>query len=55
VLLKILQEPVPPIDEKWSNCFADFVAICLEKDESKRPKAADLLEHPFLSDAEIYE
>ena len=28
--------------------------MCLEKDETKRANAIELLEHPFLQDAEIY-
>ena len=53
MLLKILNDPTPPILEKWSPQFADFVNACMEKDESKRPTAAKLLAHPFLEDAEL--
>ncbi len=48
ILLKILNDPTPPILEKWSTEFQDFVNACMEKDESKRPTAAELLEHNFL-------
>ena len=34
---------------KWSEEFNDFVDKCLSKDPSKRPTAAQLLEHPFLA------
>jgi serine/threonine protein kinase len=53
VLLKILNEPTPPILSKWSKPFQNFVALCMEKDENKRPNAIELLKDPFLEDAEL--
>ncbi|TPX37819.1 hypothetical protein SeLEV6574_g07856 [Synchytrium endobioticum] len=35
--------------KNWSKAFADFVATCLTKDPTKRPSAAQILEHPFLA------
>ena len=52
VLLKILNEPTPPILSKWSPQFQAFVSACMEKDETKRPTSKQLLQHPFLADAE---
>jgi len=52
VLKKILHEPTPPIQKKWSSNFQDFVDACMEKDETKRPTAKALLKHPFLEGAE---
>ncbi|OHT14852.1 Serine/threonine-protein kinase pakC [Tritrichomonas foetus] len=35
--------------DKWSPEFNDFISKCLDKIPSKRPKADELLKHPFLS------
>ncbi|KAK9687313.1 hypothetical protein K7432_014835, partial [Basidiobolus ranarum] len=42
-----LQEP-----EKLSSSFKDFLNCCLEVDVEKRPSAVELLEHPFLQNAD---
>ena len=51
---QIVDMPVPPIQKKWSNTFQEFVALCMEKDGTKRPTAHELLSHPFLKGAEHY-
>ena len=51
--MKILNEPTPPINKKWGKKFQEFVSVCMEKDENKRPTAIELLKHPFLEDAEL--
>lgn len=39
--------PLPPADA--SKQFKDFIMQCLQKDASRRPRAAVLLSHPFLT------
>jgi serine/threonine protein kinase len=59
---KILNEPYTPLgpllaktkQQKWSATFNDFVKMCLDKDETKRLPAKELLNHPFLADAESH-
>lgn len=53
VLLKIQKSDPPFLDRpsKWSREFCDFVKICLTKDPNKRPRAEDLLKHPFIANA----
>ncbi|KAG9508946.1 Serine/threonine-protein kinase 10, partial [Fragariocoptes setiger] len=51
VLLKIQKSDPPQLDfpSKWSKEFSDFLALCLNKDPTKRPTADELLTHPFIS------
>ena len=58
VLLMTLQNPPPQLEAEqaesghhFSRALRDFVSICLQKDPSKRPSAAKLLEHKFLKEA----
>lgn len=53
VLLKIQKGDPPKLDfpSRWSKEFSDFLAICLQKDPTKRPTADQLLEHPFINQA----
>ena len=57
VLLMTLQNPAPTLEERpdddrhFSRALRDFVSLCLQKDPSKRPTAAKLLEHKFLKEA----
>ena len=44
----------PPIRDKWSPLFQDFVSACLVKDPKQRPTADALLEHEFLAGADEY-
>lgn len=54
VLFLILTEPAPKVDRKcWSDDLADFVDLCLQKEELKRPNARDLLLHPFIKSIDI--
>ena len=56
ILFKIVHDNVPPIADKWSPEFKDFVAKCLDKNPITRWDAERLCEHPFLKvndDAEL--
>jgi len=50
VIFLIPARPPPTLTEttKWSDEFNDFLAICLQKDPTKRPAASTLLGHPFI-------
>jgi len=45
------EPPKLPNENKYSKDFKEFIAVCLMKDASKRPSAAQLLLHPFVSKA----
>mmetsp|Transcript_11087 Transcript_11087/g.22096 ORF Transcript_11087/g.22096 Transcript_11087/m.22096 type:complete len:685 (-) Transcript_11087:1752-3806(-) len=51
VLVMTLQSPPPTLErhaeEKYSKAFKEMVESCLQKDPTKRPTAAKLLEHRF--------
>ncbi|KAI5640799.1 protein kinase domain-containing protein [Phthorimaea operculella] len=51
VLLKIQKSDPPRLDNPaaWSKTFNDFIAKALVKDPEKRPTAAELLTHDFVS------
>lgn len=36
---------------EWSDTFLNFVSTCLQKESPKRPKAEELLQHPFITGA----
>lgn len=55
VIFNIVKKDPPPIKQKWSNEFRDFVKLCLTKDPAMRPDAGELLQHPFLKDAGSYQ
>lgn len=42
---------LPPIPDHLSEDGKDFVKLCLQRDPSHRPTAAQLLEHPFVKNA----
>ena len=55
VLYLIVTKEAPRLQNaKWSPVFQDFVAKCLNKDQDKRGKASELLQHEFLKNAENY-
>ena len=54
IIINIVKNKPPPIKEKWSALFQDFVSQCLTKDPKKRPSADELLQHEFLQDAGDY-
>lgn len=56
VLLMTIQNPPPTLDQDsgtkhFSKHMRDAVQLCLQKDPSKRPSAAKLLEHKFFKGA----
>eukprot|EP00052_Salpingoeca_macrocollata_P014150 m.110632 g.110632 ORF g.110632 m.110632 type:complete len:878 (+) comp19198_c1_seq2:156-2789(+) len=53
VLFKIPKAHPPTLNEpeKWSSEFSSFLEQALIKDPSKRPSAAELLQHPFVATA----
>lgn len=42
---------LPPIPDHLSEDGKDFVRLCLQRNPLDRPKAAQLLEHPFVKNA----
>ena len=51
VMLNIVSNESPTIDEKWSPDFHDFVKECLQKNPETRWSVEMLLEHPFVAGA----
>ncbi|KAL0291351.1 UNVERIFIED_CONTAM: Serine/threonine-protein kinase fray2 [Sesamum angustifolium] len=55
VLLMTIQNAPPGLDydrdKKFSKSFKEMVAMCLVKDQTKRPTAEKLLKHPFFKNA----
>jgi serine/threonine protein kinase len=53
VIFVIPNRTPPTLKEpgKWSAEFNDFVAQCLRKNATERPSAAELLNHPFITQA----
>ena len=53
VLLKIQKSDPPRLDHpsRWSREFNDFLKQCLVKDPHKRPNIEELLQHPFVRQA----
>ncbi|KYO18097.1 mitogen-activated protein kinase kinase kinase 19 isoform B [Alligator mississippiensis] len=39
---------MPPLPDHFSGIAADFVHVCLTRDQHERPSALQLLEHPFI-------
>ena len=54
VIFNIVKHTPPPLKDKWSAQFQDFVTKCLTKNPSHRPSAEALLQHEWLSDAESH-
>lgn len=49
LMLQILYDPSPsPPRDKFSPEFCSFIDACLHKDPSARPRADELLAHPFI-------
>jgi serine/threonine protein kinase len=54
VLFLVANNPAPKLThpELWSADFNDFVTKCLEVDRDRRPRAAQLQQHPFVLNAD---
>lgn len=52
-LFVITTSPPPELDnpEKWSDCFKNFLDLCLVKDVTQRATCKQLLCHPFIASA----
>ncbi|KAI6205898.1 Non-specific serine/threonine protein kinase [Aphelenchoides besseyi] len=49
-IFMIPTKPPPTLKhpEEWSDCFNDFIAKCLVKNQDDRPTAEELLQHEFI-------
>lgn len=48
-LIKIVNDPIPPLPEKISAELRDFLTKCFQKEPELRINASDLLKHPWLN------
>ncbi len=55
VIFNIVKKDPPPINQRWSADFKDFVKQCLTKEPNLRPDAEQLLKHPFLAKADSHQ
>ncbi|KAM8791726.1 LOW QUALITY PROTEIN: mitogen-activated protein kinase kinase kinase 19 [Rhynchonycteris naso] len=46
---------MPPLPEHFSENAADFVRVCLTRDQHERPSAVQLLEHSFLKRTHFFQ
>ncbi|XP_045682133.1 mitogen-activated protein kinase kinase kinase 19 isoform X4 [Phyllostomus hastatus] len=46
---------MPPLPEHFSENAADFVRVCLTRDQHERPSAVQLLKHSFLKSLNIHQ
>ena len=53
----ILSKPAPELKnkKKWSEEFQSFISYCMIKDPEERPKAKQLLKHPFINELDYEE
>jgi len=49
----IVNKEAPPIPNRWSTQFQDFIDMCLQKEPDARYTAEQLLDHEFLSSIEF--
>lgn len=47
-MFHIVEDPVPPIPEDFSQSLKDFLQQCFRKDPADRPNAEQLCEHEWL-------
>jgi len=50
LLNKIMEKELPEIPSHLSEVARDFISQCLQYDKDKRPSAAKLLEHEFITE-----
>jgi len=49
IMIPKTEPPTLKDPTRWSQDFADFLKICLQKDPSQRPTTSGLLAHPFIA------
>ena len=49
----IKEKPVPQLPDTFSDNFRDFISQAMHKNQTERPSAKDLLQHPFLQDHHV--
>jgi len=55
ILHSVNEGHIPELPQgRFSQCFRDFVRLCLEKDPLTRPHTDDLLNHPFISSCKAF-
>lgn len=54
-LFNIVTKEPPTLKKKFSKEFKDFVKQCLTKQPEDRPSASQLLQHPFVKDAQQHQ
>eukprot|EP01102_Stenamoeba_stenopodia_P003992 TRINITY_DN14124_c0_g1_i1.p1 TRINITY_DN14124_c0_g1~~TRINITY_DN14124_c0_g1_i1.p1 ORF type:complete len:948 (-),score=229.86 TRINITY_DN14124_c0_g1_i1:61-2904(-) len=54
-MLLIATEAPPSLKNPadWSESFLNFIHTCLQRESAKRPKASELIEHPFITSTAI--
>lgn len=52
--MKIKKNKSPTIKEHYSEDFKKFVQKCLSKNPDERPSVSDLLNEPFIKEADKY-
>ena len=53
IIMSVINSDPPTLSgSEFSKDFKNFVALCLQKDPSKRPSAEKLLTHKFINKAE---
>jgi serine/threonine-protein kinase 24/25/MST4 len=54
ILLKIKKNKPPKVSDKYSQQFQSFVQKCLNKNPKDRPTCSELLQEPFIRDADKF-
>jgi len=54
ILMKIKKNKPPTVNDKYSPEFQAFVQKCLKKNPVERPSVSELLQEPFLKEADKF-